>query len=46
MGLQFSSHVRGKHGGGFDFQLIFATFTNGLKKITQFYLQTDTCAQK
>jgi hypothetical protein len=43
--LQFSSLVCCKHGGGFDFQLIFVAFTNGFQKIVVFCLQTDTCAR-
>ena len=42
-GLQFSSLVRCKPRGGFDFQLFFASFTYRFVKIESLYLQTHIC---
>ena len=44
-GFQFSSLVRCKPRGEFNFQLLFATYTNGFQEIVLFYLQTVTCTQ-
>ena len=43
--MQFSSLVRRKHQGRFNFQLIFAVFTNEFAKTMLFYLQNDSWAK-